>query len=194
MSVLDIATKALAVGLIPDEQAVVLMGDRVTFVVERNAGAALSIGDQYTWVCTMAAVVIVVVAFRRARRTESRVTSIGAGLLIGGILGNLGDRVFRAPGPLQGHVVDFVAIGGSPVFNAADVGIAAGALILAWRSATKSSAEHTSAAPTVWSWDYSQDPARAGVRPRRWVAGRAARAIRRARSGSAPAARVASEG
>lgn len=152
--VLDIATKALAVGFIPAEQAVLLLGDRITLVVERNAGAALSIGDRYTLVCTVAVAAVVAVVFWRACRTDSKTTGIGAGLLVGGGLGNLGDRVFRAPGPLQGHVVDFLAVGGSPVFNAADVGIVCGALILGWQSAARRPAAIASGPSTGWSWEY----------------------------------------
>lgn len=59
--------------------------------------------------------------------------AVALGLVLGGAAGNLSDRVFRAPGPLRGAVVDFVAIGWGPIFNAADVCVVIGVAILTWR-------------------------------------------------------------
>ncbi|MGB6277721.1 MAG: signal peptidase II, partial [Rhodococcus sp. (in: high G+C Gram-positive bacteria)] len=56
--------------------------------------------------------------------------ALGLGLVLGGALGNLIDRFFRAPGPFQGHVVDFVSVGWWPVFNVADSSIVCGAILL----------------------------------------------------------------
>jgi lipoprotein signal peptidase len=58
---------------------------------------------------------------------------IAVGLVLGGAAGNLADRVFRSPGPLRGAVVDFVAIGWGPIFNAADLCVVIGVAILTWR-------------------------------------------------------------
>jgi signal peptidase II len=152
----DVATKSLAVSLVPPGRAVTVADGVLTWGVERNAGAALSIGQGHTWVFTMIAAASVLVLFWCAWRTKSRVSAVGAGLLLGGALGNLADRVFRAPGPLLGHVVDFVSFGAWPVFNAADVGIACGVVILAWRSAVprrvQPPALDTSPTKTDWSW------------------------------------------
>jgi lipoprotein signal peptidase len=63
----------------------------------------------------------------------STTAAIALGLVLGGAAGNLSDRVFRAPGPLRGAVVDFVAIGWGPIFNAADVCVVIGVTILTWR-------------------------------------------------------------
>ena len=59
---------------------------------------------------------------------------IGLMLVLGGALGNLMDRIFRAPGFMRGHVVDFVAVGWYPVFNVADSCITIGAILLVVRS------------------------------------------------------------
>ncbi len=56
--------------------------------------------------------------------------ALGLALVLGGALGNLTDRLFRSPGPLQGHVVDFVSVGWWPVFNVADSAIVCGAILL----------------------------------------------------------------
>ena len=55
-------------------------------------------------------------------------------LVLGGALGNLMDRIFRSPGFMRGHVVDFVAVGWWPVFNLADSCVTIGAILLVVRS------------------------------------------------------------
>jgi lipoprotein signal peptidase len=71
------------------------------------------------------------------------------GLVLGGAAGNLADRVFRSPGPLHGAVVDFVAIGWGPIFNAADVCVMIGVAILTSRLL----AENRSPAPALY-WQH----------------------------------------
>ena len=56
-----------------------------------------------------------------SRRLGSTGWALALGFLMAGILGNLTDRVFRAPGPMQGHVVDFLRLPNFPVFNVADI-------------------------------------------------------------------------
>ena len=64
------------------------------------------------------------------RRLASPWWAVGLGLILGGALGNLVDRFFRSPGPLRGHVVDFLSIGWWPVFNVADPAVVGGAILL----------------------------------------------------------------
>lgn len=154
---LDVLTKALAVGLIPADRAVTVIADGVTLVVERNAGAALSIGQGHAWVFTVMLFAVIGALLWCGRRFDAGPVAVGAGLLLGGALGNLCDRVFRAPGPLTGHVVDFLAIGDWPVFNIADVGITCGVAILAWQSVfpARRAAPRgplSDAPQTTWSW------------------------------------------
>ena len=101
----------------------------------RNPGAAFSLATGYTRVLTLVAVAVVVVILRVARRLRSTGWAIALGLILGGALGNLADRVFRAPGPLQGHVVDTVSLFAPdgrvwPVFNMADACIVSGGTLL----------------------------------------------------------------
>jgi signal peptidase II len=56
-------------------------------------------------------------------------------MILGGAMGNLVDRFFRSPGPLRGHVVDFLSIGWWPVFNVADPSVVGGAILLVTLSA-----------------------------------------------------------
>ena len=132
---LDILTKSVAVATLEDQPPVRLLGGLVNLVLLRNPGAAWSMATGYTWILSIIALVVVVVIIRISRRLRSTGWAIALGLVLGGALGNLTDRIFRAPGPLEGHVVDMVSIvrtDGSffPVFNLADSAISVGGVLL----------------------------------------------------------------
>jgi signal peptidase II len=127
----DQATKALAVAQLDPGRPVAVVGDLLRLQLIRNPGAALSLGTGMTWVLTIAAVVVVLVVLRTARRIGSLPWALVLGLLLGGALGNLTDRLVRAPGIGRGHVVDFIAYGRLFIGNVADVAIVvAAALVL----------------------------------------------------------------
>ena len=133
--VADVLTKVLAVARLEGTGPVELLGGAVYLVLVRNPGAAFSLATGYTWVLSLVAVAVVVVIVRIARRLRSTGWAVALGLVLGGALGNLADRIFRAPGPLQGHVVDVVSLfapDGSvwPVFNLADSSIVSGGVLL----------------------------------------------------------------
>jgi signal peptidase II len=90
-----------------------------------NSGAAFSIATGLTWLLTVLAVIVVIVIVRVATRLGSRGWAVALGLLLGGALGNLTDRLARQPGFGRGHVVDFLEFGfvDFPVFNIADSAI-----------------------------------------------------------------------
>ncbi|WAC89437.1 signal peptidase II [Mycobacterium sp. Aquia_213] len=127
---LDIVTKVLAVRLLPPGQPVSIIGDTVTWTLVRNSGAAFSMATGYTWVLTLIATGVVIGIFWMGRRLVSPWWAVGLGMILGGATGNLVDRFFRAPGPLRGHVVDFLSIGWWPVFNVADPSVVGGAILL----------------------------------------------------------------
>jgi signal peptidase II len=127
---LDIVTKVLAVKLLPPGQPVSIIGDTVTWTLVRNSGAAFSMATGYTWVLTLIATGVVVGIFWMGRRLVSPWWAVGLGMILGGAMGNLVDRFFRAPGPLRGHVVDFLSVGWWPVFNVADPSVVGGAIFL----------------------------------------------------------------
>jgi len=58
-----------------------------------------------------------------ARKVADLRWAIGFGVLLGGVLGNLTDRIFREPQFLHGHVVDFIQLPNWPIFNVADIAI-----------------------------------------------------------------------
>jgi len=127
---LDVITKVLAVRWLTPGQPVSIIGDTVTWTLVRNSGAAFSMATGYTWVLTLVATGVVVGIFWMGRRLVSPWWALGLGMILGGALGNLVDRFFRSPGPLRGHVVDFLSIGWWPVFNVADPAVVGGAILL----------------------------------------------------------------
>jgi signal peptidase II len=128
--VLDVVTKVLAVRLLTPGQPVSIIGDTVTWTLVRNSGAAFSMATGYTWVLTLVATGVVIGIAWMGRRLVSPWWALGLGMILGGALGNLMDRFFRSPGPLRGHVVDFLSIGWWPVFNVADPAVVGGAILL----------------------------------------------------------------
>ncbi|MET7772857.1 signal peptidase II [Nocardia sp. NPDC005366] len=127
---LDLLTKTLVVAHLTPGDPVSIIGDFARFTLVRNPGAAFSMATGMTWLLTLVAAAVVIGVIRIGRTLRSPWWAIGLGMVLGGALGNLTDRLFRAPGPLQGHVVDFVAIGWWPVFNVADSAIVCGAILL----------------------------------------------------------------
>jgi signal peptidase II len=128
---LDVVVKVLAVQRLDDADVHVL-GDLFVLHLTRNPGAAFSTGTHYTLALSCLAAVALVVVLFLARRAGSRLWAVAFGLLAGGIAGNLTDRLFRAPGPFRGHVVDMFMVPHWPVFNVADmcINVAAGLIVV----------------------------------------------------------------
>lgn len=127
----DLASKQWALVELRDGDIPVL-GDWFTFHLTFNPGAAFSTGTDFTIVFTALAMVAVVVVLWLSRRVASTGWALGLGFLLGGVSGNLTDRIVRQPEPFHGHVVDFLMLPNWPVFNIADVciNVAAGVIIL----------------------------------------------------------------
>ncbi|MDQ1177542.1 signal peptidase II [Microbacterium sp. 20-116] len=106
----DQFAKNAAIASLPSERVVPIIGDFLQFYLVRNPGAAFSLGESVTWIFTIAlAVVACVIVYLGVRRVRSRLWAIVLGLLLGGVLGNLTDRLVREPGFPVGHVVDFIS-------------------------------------------------------------------------------------
>ncbi|MGN6206071.1 signal peptidase II [Humibacter sp.] len=107
-----------------------IIGNLLIFEYDRNPGAAFSIGTGSTWIFSIVAVAVLIFVIWYARRIRSMVWAFVFGLVLGGLLGNLSDRLFRPPGFGVGEVVDFLRIPLLPaIFNLADSAIVA-AMIL----------------------------------------------------------------
>jgi signal peptidase II len=127
----DVVSKAIVVARMPGRPPIRLLGGALTITLTRNGGAAFSIGTSMTIVFTAIAVGVIVYILRAARNLRSVGWAITLGLLLGGATGNLLDRIFRAPGPFEGHVVDWIELPHWPVFNLADSSIVcAGVLVV----------------------------------------------------------------
>lgn len=132
----DQLTKIWAVAALAPNTPVTVVDGWLQWRLIRNPGAAFSFLTEGTWVFTVVATVVAVVIVRLSRRVASAWWAVALGLLLGGAVGNLVDRMVRAPGVGRGHVVDFVEflrfpVIDFPVFNVADSSIVVAALLIA---------------------------------------------------------------
>jgi lipoprotein signal peptidase len=131
----DIVSKLLVVARLSDRGPVRLIGSVLQLELTRNPGAAFGLAGGATIIFTLVAASVVVFIAASARRLRSAGWAASLGLLLGGALGNLGDRLFRDPGPLRGHVVDWIHLTHWPVFNVADSAIVLGGALAVLLSA-----------------------------------------------------------
>jgi lipoprotein signal peptidase len=124
--VADLVSKIEVVRHLAVGDTVDVVGSFLRLTLTRNPGAAFSIGTGQTAVFALVAVGVIVVIIRFTGRLRSTAWAVTLGLLLGGALGNLVDRLFRAPGPLRGYVVDWIQLPHWPVFNLADSAIVCG--------------------------------------------------------------------
>ncbi|MFF2840392.1 signal peptidase II [Paenarthrobacter sp. NPDC057981] len=96
----------------------------------RNSGAAFSIGENVTWIFTIVMAAVSVAILFQLRRLGSAWWALSLGLLLGGALGNLTDRLFREPSFAMGHVVDFIQLPNFAIFNIADSAVVSGVVII----------------------------------------------------------------
>jgi signal peptidase II len=127
--VLDLATKLWAVNTLSDRSNIKVIGDFFQLTLVRNPGAAFSVAEGATIFLTLFGFLVMGVIFYYSTKITSRGWSVVLGLAMGGILGNLVDRIFREPGFLRGHVIDWLQVPNWPVFNIADTAIVAAAAL-----------------------------------------------------------------
>ena len=127
----DMTTKELALHRLSWGVPHPVMGGWLQFQLLFNPGAAFSLGAGYTPVFAalgLAAFLFLVVLV--APRACSTMENVVVGLLVGGVGGNLTDRIFRSPGFFHGQVVDFIGIRYFAVFNIADMCITSAAVMI----------------------------------------------------------------
>ena len=133
----DFATKVWAINNLSASNPTKIIGDFLQLTLIRNSGAAFSLAQGATIIFTLFAIFVVGVIAYFAPRITSGGWSIVLGLALGGVLGNLTDRIFRSPGYFTGHVIDWIELTHWPVFNLADsaIVVAAGlAIVLSIRN------------------------------------------------------------
>lgn len=125
--VLDVVTKIVAADRLSGRADVSVLGEILQLRLARNPGAAFNAGVEYTVVITMVAIIAASAVLWYSRRIGSLAWALALGFLLAGITGNLTDRMFRAPGPFRGEVIDFLMLPNWPIFNVADICINIGA-------------------------------------------------------------------
>jgi signal peptidase II len=129
----DQFVKYLTVANLPVQEPVPVLGEFLQLYFIRNSGAAFSLGSEVTWIFTIALSVVAVVIIWKALGLRSRLWAVELGCLLGGVLGNLTDRLFREPGFGVGHVVDMISMPWMlpAIFNVADIFIVTGMISVA---------------------------------------------------------------
>jgi signal peptidase II len=125
----DVVSKLIVVAKLSDRAPIDVIPSVLDIQLTRNPGAAFGFAAGATVIFTVVAAAVVVFIVRAARKLGSVGWAWALGLLLGGALGNLGDRIFRDPGPLRGHVVDWIHLHHWPVFNVADSGVVVGGIL-----------------------------------------------------------------
>ena len=126
---IDYATKVWALNNLSQVEPIRIIGSILQLRLVFNPGAAFSFGTSFTFIFTILAVMTVAVIAYYAIKIANRWWSVVLGLALGGVLGNLTDRIFREPSIFNGHVIDWIELPSFPVFNVADMAIVGAALV-----------------------------------------------------------------
>jgi len=130
--VLDQITKHLAVSRLADGDVVHVVWT-LQWNLAFNSGMAFSQAGGLGPIIGLAALVVAAVVVSMARRAPDTWTAVAAGLVVGGALGNVVDRLFRGDAWMRGAVIDFIDFQWFPIFNVADIGVDVGAaLFILW--------------------------------------------------------------
>jgi signal peptidase II len=131
---IDQLTKVLAIQNLAPFESVPFIFDLVRFTLVFNDSAAFSLGGSETWVFTILSSLATLLLLWFVPRFRTSGWIVLGGFALGGVAGNLVDRLFREPGFANGHVVDFIQLPFNfPIFNIADTAITISALIIAIR-------------------------------------------------------------
>ncbi|MGC4175761.1 signal peptidase II [Demequina sp.] len=127
----DQASKQWALSTLQPGEVHEVLGRFLAIELVKNPGAALSLGENHTWIITAVGIAVSVAIIVYARRAQSSLAVWIFGIGLGGAVSNLIDRLFRAPGFGQGHVVDMINYNGWFVGNIADIAIVGAAIAFA---------------------------------------------------------------
>ncbi|MFJ6278833.1 MAG: signal peptidase II [Actinomycetes bacterium] len=128
--VIDQLTKIWVVSTMVEGQVTAVLPPVLSWHFIRNSGAAFSIGTEITWVFTIIQALVSIAIITQIGKVASKGWAVALGLVLGGALGNLTDRLFREPAFGQGHVVDFIALPNFAIFNIADTAVVSGVILI----------------------------------------------------------------
>ncbi|WP_309072167.1 signal peptidase II [Arthrobacter sp.] len=128
--IIDQLTKMWVVSTMVEGQVTEVLPPVLSWHFIRNSGAAFSIGTGITWVFTIIQALVSIAIITQIRKVASKGWAVALGLVLGGALGNLTDRLFREPAFGQGHVVDFIALPNFAIFNIADTAVVSGVILI----------------------------------------------------------------
>ncbi|GAA0615386.1 signal peptidase II [Kribbella sandramycini] len=127
---IDQVTKALALAHLTPGESVNVVGELLKFTLIRNSGAAFSLGAGYTPYISAVQIAVAIGVVVLSRKLGSAGWAVAFGLLFGGAVGNITDRIFREPSPFHGHVIDFLQTPNWAIFNVADIAVSSAAILL----------------------------------------------------------------
>lgn len=131
---IDQVSKNAALKFLPSHQRVPALGDLLGWYLTFNDSAAFSLGFGITWIFTLISFAAAIAIIWFAPRVETGGWAVLGGVLLGGVIGNLIDRLTREPGFPNGHVIDFIQIPFNfPIFNIADCCISVSMAFIALR-------------------------------------------------------------
>ncbi len=130
---MDYLSKELALTYLSDGP-VKIVGSLLQLKLAFNSGAAFSFASNATIFLSTFAMIVAASIFYYGRKITSTRWAIALGLALGGIFGNLNDRIFRPPGGLQGEVVDWIQLPNWPIFNIADMSVVSAAILVTYLS------------------------------------------------------------
>ena len=129
LAVIDQVTKNWAEASLPLLEPQPFVGELLQLTLLYNSGAAWGMGSEITPVVTGLQIVIAIgVIIFSVKAVRSVWYTLAMGLILGGALGNIHDRLLRPPGPFRGEVVDFLQLPNWPVFNVADMAVVGGGI------------------------------------------------------------------
>ncbi|NUP73370.1 MAG: signal peptidase II [Sinomonas sp.] len=126
----DQLTKLWVTGTMAEGERIPVLPPLLHWYYIRNSGAAFSIGENVTWVFSIIMTVVSMAIILYARKVRSLGWAVALGLVLGGALGNLTDRLFREPSFGMGHVVDFIQLPNFAIFNIADSCVVTGVALI----------------------------------------------------------------
>ncbi|MFD5278972.1 signal peptidase II [Pseudarthrobacter sp. NPDC058362] len=127
---LDQLTKIWVTSTMVEGERIPVLPPLLHWYFIRNSGAAFSIGENVTWVFSIIMAAVAIAILFQVRKLGSAWWALALGLLLGGALGNLTDRLFREPSFGMGHVVDFIQLPNFAIFNIADSAVVSAVAII----------------------------------------------------------------